>query len=72
MILAYHGTTPENAASIRKEGFRKGTYFAYKRDDAAQFGEVILKVQLDPNGFEGPPDFQFWLRDPLPSSVIVE
>ena len=37
-VIAYHGTSEKSVAAIKREGFRKGTYFAYRVEDALGFG----------------------------------
>jgi hypothetical protein len=71
--VAYHGTaTIEARDSILKEGFRKGTYFAYRIKDAQTFGgKYIFEVEFSIDGFQGDEnDWQFHLRDPLPPEAI--
>lgn len=66
-LLAYHGTNKKNANSIKKTGFRKGTYFAYYKEDAIKFGgDHIFTVRFlkDPKKWKGEKDgWQFHLRD---------
>ena len=38
MSLYYHGTNHMNALQIQKEGFRPGTWFADRKEDAVKFG----------------------------------
>ncbi len=74
VITAYHGTSEENAASIRKEGFRAGTWFAYKIRDAHFFGGPwVFAVRFDDDGFRGSfnDEWQFHLRNSLPPEVIL-
>lgn len=75
MSVAYHATTPENARRIRIEGFREGTWFAHRREDAEHFGSVVLAAEFpdDPDLWHNmePGGWQFWLREPLPPSVIL-
>ena len=78
MITAYHGTSEENAASIQKEGFRVGTYFAYDIEDALFFGgSCVLAAEFEESGFRGDRDrgesdgWQFHLRDLLSPEAIL-
>ena len=74
-MIAYHGTNEENAAAIKREGFRKGTYFAYRIEDALGFGgNHIFAVEFsdNPAKWRGEPDgWQFWARENIPPSAIV-
>jgi hypothetical protein len=45
-IICYHGTMPEYAATIREEGFRPDSWFAFSADDAGHFGPMVLAVQF--------------------------
>ena len=73
MIVAYHGTSEEKVASIQREGFRVGTYFAYDIEDALYFGgSCVFAAQFDESGFRGISDgWQFHLRDTLPPEAIL-
>ena len=68
-MIAYHGTNKEAAESIKLTGFRQGTYFAYHKEDAIEFGgKYVFEVEFsdDPVRWRGEPDgWQFFLRDPL-------
>lgn len=71
-LIAYHGTSPENVTSIQKEGFRVGTYFAYRIEEARFWGSRVFTVQFEESGFRGRSDgWQFHLRDPLPPEAIL-
>ncbi len=72
-MIAYHGTSEENAASIQKEGFRVGTYFAFDIEDARHFGgPCVFAVKFHDSGFRGFSDgWQFHLRDPIPPEAIL-
>ena len=78
-MIAYHGTSKENAASINHEGFRYGTYFAYQVEVALRFGgKYIFVVEFsdDPSMWHGeaniPADrWQFWTREHIPCSAII-
>ncbi len=71
-MICYHGTTAENAESIRREGFRVGTWFAMKREDSlAVGGPVILAVELDERKLSDDVDWQFHTLEPIPASAIV-
>ena len=42
---SYHGTTKKNAEKIKKEGFKKGTWFALHLEDALEFGgEYVFRI----------------------------
>ncbi len=72
MITAYHGTSAENAASIRKEGFRVGTWFAYRIRDAQFFGGPwVFAARFDDEGFSNDVEWQFHLRNSLPPEEIL-
>lgn len=65
---AYHATTIACAKEILTSGvFKKGTYFAFKIEDALKFaGPVIFVAEFDDAGFQNcdhDNDWQFWLRD---------
>lgn len=73
-MRAYHGTSLGNVVSIEKEGFRVGTYFAFKKEDAVAFGGPYVFVVEIPNDWKpmGVSDgWQFHIRDPLPATNIV-
>lgn len=87
MIIAYHGTSVVNAESIKKEGFRPETWFAFEKEYAIRFGgssdglttEVVFTVEFqeDPyfwQGGTGDPadDWQFHLREWLPPDAIKQ
>ena len=38
-MICYHATDRESAASILREGFRPGTYFAFRLADAVPHGK---------------------------------
>lgn len=52
--VLYHATTPENAESIRKSGFKvgsaqnagQGVYLTQSEDEAKRFGESVIPVAL--------------------------
>lgn len=86
-MIAYHGTNRICAESIERHGFRKGTYFAFRRLHAIKFGGLfVFKVELsdDPELWKvdgglmdlskaGTSDcWQFHLTIPLSPSVILE
>ncbi len=56
MIVAYHGTSEEKVASIQREGFRVGTYFAYEIEEARFWGSCVLAAQFEESGFRGEND----------------
>ncbi|KKM26969.1 hypothetical protein LCGC14_1579370 [marine sediment metagenome] len=74
-MIAYHGTNKENAAAIKQEGFRQGTYFSYRVEDALGFGGnhvFAVEFSADPAKWKGEPDgWQFWTREHIPPSAIV-
>lgn len=74
-MIAYHGTTVENALSILEAGFRVGTYFAYKLIEAEQYGVARFSVRFSdaPERWKGEPDgWQFHLRDLLGAEHIID
>jgi len=55
-MIAYHGTNKENAAAIKQEGFRQGTYFSYRVEDALGFGGnhvFAVEFSADPAKWKG-------------------
>jgi hypothetical protein len=38
----FHGTSPENAAIIERDGFKEGTWFARHMEDAVEFGGPVV------------------------------
>lgn len=75
MILAYHGTVENNVIPIQHSGFRMGTYFAFKVEDALEFGGpyvFTVGFSSDPLMWHGVPDgWQFWIQEQLPPFSIV-
>ena len=75
-MIAYHGTTQENAKQIRKTGFRAKTYFAFERVNAEKFGgPIIFTVEFsdDPKMWHGESDgWQFWIRESLGPEMIKD
>ena len=73
MVIAYHGTRPENVDSILREGFPVGTYFAYNLEDAREFGgPCVFVAKFNEEGFQGIEDgWQFHLREPLAPEAIL-
>lgn len=69
MICCYHGTSEENATSIRETGFREWTWFAKHLEDAIGFGGLhVFKV-----AFNDPPDhWQFMSENIVLPENIVE
>ena len=74
-MIAYHGTDEACAASIRKNGFIYGTYFAYKVEDAFVFGGrniFVVRFSDDPAKWRGEADgWQFWVREHIPPTAII-
>ena len=74
-IICYHGTTPENAESILKEGFRAGSYFAYRVEDSLAYGGPYLfavAFSADPAMWHGEENgFQFHLREAMGPEEIL-
>jgi len=77
-MRAYHGTSPSNAALIRIYGFRKGTWFALKREDALAYGgPYVFEVELDESKWdqdENDPTKKAWqvhANTDIPPSVII-
>ena len=75
IVIAFHGTSKQNVASIKRNGFRKKTYFAYHMEDALEFGgNHIFGVEFsnDRSKWKGAPDgWQFWILQDIPPSAIV-
>jgi 2'-5' RNA ligase len=45
-LIAYHGTTPNNAKSIKLNGFRTGSNFSLRKEYSRHWGIVVFKVHL--------------------------
>lgn len=43
----FHGTSVENAALIRHNGFRAGSFFATTKTAARHYGPVVLEIEHD-------------------------
>ena len=74
-MIAYHGTNRKNAASIKREGFKRKTYFARHMEDALEFGGkhiFAVKFSDDPVQWKGGLDgWQFWISMPIAPTAIV-
>lgn len=75
-VVAFHGThESQTVARILLKGFKSGTYFAYKIEDAIRFGGpyiFVVKFSSEQGRWQGESDgWQFHLRDPLPAENIV-
>lgn len=74
-IICYHGTTPANAKSILKEGFRAGSYFAYRVEDSLAYGGPYLfavAFSADHSMWHGEENgFQFHLREAMGPEEIL-
>jgi hypothetical protein len=72
MFVAYHGTSPENAALILRDGFKAWTYFAFKPEHAfLHGGPVVFAVQFQDGAWRGEEDgWQFMTRDHIPAERI--
>ena len=74
-IICYHGTTPENAKSILWDGFKKGSYFAFRVEDSLIFGGPYLfavAFSADPAMWHGEENgFQFHLREAIGVEEIL-
>lgn len=72
-VTAFHGTSRKAAYdSILREGFRKGTYFAFDINDARKFGgSYLFEAAFDPTLLSDDVDWQFHILEPLPASAIV-
>jgi hypothetical protein len=52
-VIWYHGTKLENVETIKRDGFKEGTYFARHMEDAVGFGgPFVFTVEIH---FESPP-----------------
>lgn len=78
-VIAFHGTSEENAASIKREGFKYGSYFAFRIEDALAFGgNHVFAVEFSDNpskwhgALDGPDGWQFWTQEHIPPSAIIE
>ena len=73
-MIAFHGTSKRNAAVIKCEGFKRKTYFARHMEDALEFGgKHIFAVEFsnDRSKWRGENGWQFWIRNHIPPSAIV-
>ncbi len=73
LTVWYHGTTAENAASIRREGFRAGTYVAAHLEDAFDYGggDHILEVAIS-SEWGSLSEWQMKLREAvLPGAIVA-
>ena len=53
MIVAFHGTTKQNANKILKSGFDINTYFARHLEDAIEFGgKYVFYVRFEEDAFD--------------------
>ena len=62
-VICFHGTDAANAVRIRREGFKKGTFFAKHLENALEFGgtwvfQICFDVALLPPGC-----WQFRIRE---------
>jgi hypothetical protein len=70
-VVWFHGTTPENAALIEREGFKEGTWFARHMEDALEFGGPCIfwvKVSFADKYHQ---DWQVCCMNVLPVHTIV-
>jgi len=73
-VVAFHGTNAEAAGKILVEGFKAGTYFAFRIEDAVAFGGphlFVVRFDNDPQKWHGLLDWQFHLRDVLGPEAIL-
>lgn len=74
-LIAFHGTNWQSAEEILHSGFRQGTYFAYRIENAARFGGphiFAVRFLRDQSKWRGESDgWQFHLRTTVPASEIV-
>ena len=75
-IIAYHGTSLENAREIYKsKEFKRGTYFAFKKIHAVRFGGNCVfgvKFCCEPKHWKGESDgWQFHLRESWPYKYVT-
>ena len=77
-VIAYHGTDKESAELILKQGFKKKSYFAFKKEEAMNYGDHIFTVVLsaNPDRWKGEPVgdelWQFHLRNDIGREVIYK
>ena len=66
----FHGTSHKNAESIKREGFRVGSWFARHMEDAVEFGgPVVFAVKVTFG--RTPMRWQACCSNPLPPSIII-
>jgi hypothetical protein len=68
--LYYHGTDKESAREILKAGFKVGTYFALKLEDALGYGGPYIFEVSFPR-LADPQPWQFTIPQRVPPSKIV-
>ncbi len=56
MSVYYHGTTKENAETIQKQGFKKGTYFTWDLHSALVMGGMYVFGLFDDKS----PEKSYW------------
>ncbi len=72
-MKAYHGTSTIAAESIRRFGFRVGTWFAFNKAESRRYGPVILEVEIDPSLLSDDVTWQFHTLIPLrDESKVIE
>lgn len=67
----FHGTQKEHVASIQREGFKEGTYFARHMEDAANFGGpcvFFVKVHFERPSLDG---WQVVCANQVPAKAIL-
>jgi len=72
-MRAFHGTPAQEAyESIKAEGFRVGTWFAFNRKNAERFGgPYMFEGEIDTARLSCDVDWQFHILEPLPAESIV-
>ena len=69
--IVYHGTNRETAAIIRKEGFKKNTYFATHLEDAVGFGGAYVFEVMYPSDQVPREAWQFIITKPISPKAII-
>jgi len=71
MKIWFHGTDPESAEQISRNGFQPGTWFAEHLEDALEFGgDVVFEVALEYRPVNDG-NWQMCIVDAIPFDAIV-